>query len=636
MKITLFIGILLFFNPVFSQKLELREFDNNKKYTQAFIDSLIRDPEHAVKVSVYKKVLEKNNLMGWPHYYRGMASLVYREQKYDSTLYFAEKAIESYENAPVQRAIDEESLILAYFFKGKALRIKKNSFQAIEALQKALDLTKKYPYKWKAYINFDIANTHKSLGHNDIALNYHLANVNDSLFMTREAGSTFGSIGFLYQLMQKPDSALHYYNKSLNIYEEEEILDQQQRIYLRLGSLFQTQGLNESMNHYYSLAYETLKKREIDINDWSDPLTIETLIHYNKILLDQGQSSDVINDLPPLLDSLKAQTNGRYTKTELDLILFGQDYLVQAYLDEKEYFKAIEESQKKNDVLLTYTQQIQEEKIEELEIQYQTKEKEASILQLEESQEQQNVIINQQRIIAASLAGGLILLSILGFSFWRQRRLKNQYEKESLQQRLLRSQMNPHFVYNSLNFICALVEKKSSNTIPYINKLANLFRQVLANSREELVSLAEEISVLNNYLELQSNFSKKFHYDIQIAQDIHLEDIIIPPMIIQPFIENAIIHGLGNQEKTGKIEINIEKDRTQGLLICHIKDNGIGFSKGLKNKEIKSSKSISSVIVRDRLALFKKKFKVNSRFTIGENDQSGTHVQLFLPFFVDI
>ena len=282
-----------------------------------------------------------------------------------------------------------------------------------------------------------------------------------------------------------------------------------------------------------------------------------------------------------------------------------------------------------------YEKNKEREAIENLEIQYQVKQKNASISQLEENKQQQQQIITQQRIIAIILGGLLVLFSGLGYLFWKQRKLKNQYEKENLEQRLLRSQMNPHFVSNALNTVNALVDKKSDNVIPYINKLANLFRLTLSNSREEFISLNDEIAAVKYYLELQSNLSQDFDFSIKVDDEIDGDEIIIPPMLIQPFVENAILHGLVREDSRGKVTIEFTKNIPENLLQCNINDNGIGFQNSIKITKPKKHKSISGDIVKERLAILKKKFKVNTRYTIMENENQGTLVELYLPYLID-
>jgi len=228
-----------------------------------------------------------------------------------------------------------------------------------------------------------------------------------------------------------------------------------------------------------------------------------------------------------------------------------------------------------------------------------------------------------------------VLLSGFGYLFWKQRKLKNQYEKENLEQRLLRSQMNPHFIGNAMNTVSSLVERDSKETIPFINKLSNLFRLMLTNSREELVSLEEELVIINNYLELQSNFSQKFSFKVSIGDDVSLEEVVIPPMLIQPLIENAIVHGFSNSIKNREITINVIKDQKESLLKIEVGDNGSGFDQNVQLKNNQNRKSISGNIIKERLIILKKKFKVNSRLTVNSNEE-GTKVELYLPYLIDI
>ncbi len=178
-------------------------------------------------------------------------------------------------------------------------------------------------------------------------------------------------------------------------------------------------------------------------------------------------------------------------------------------------------------------------------------------------------------IILIALLGLLLLLSII---FLRFRRLKNEKMNIRLKNKVLGLQMNPHFIFNSLTAIQNSIMKndilKSAELIAVFSKL---IRQNLDFSARETISLFEEIEMLTNYLTTQKfRFDNVFNYKINVSDDVDIEGIQIPPMLIQPFVENAIEHGFKNMNQDGKIDINIfyKKDT-----ICfEIIDNGIGYS----------------------------------------------------------
>ncbi|WP_420573113.1 sensor histidine kinase [Kordia sp.] len=237
------------------------------------------------------------------------------------------------------------------------------------------------------------------------------------------------------------------------------------------------------------------------------------------------------------------------------------------------------------------------------------------------------------------IGGILIILTIIFSVRYYQRTLRNKYEKVVLQQRLLRSQMNPHFLFNTLNTILHTNDTNPEKTKQYVLKLSRLLRTTLENSREEFVPIQDEIEAIDHYLNLQSNFSAKFDFKVTIAPELETEFTYVPPMLIQPFVENAIIHGIMNTKTRGLISLNFAKNG-EDLISCTIVDNGIGYSKSLQEgkNNAKTHNSISGDIVKERLAIYKKQTKSNASLEIedildSEQQCVGTKVILNLPSY---
>ncbi|MGB0886436.1 MAG: sensor histidine kinase, partial [Chitinophagales bacterium] len=198
----------------------------------------------------------------------------------------------------------------------------------------------------------------------------------------------------------------------------------------------------------------------------------------------------------------------------------------------------------------------------------------------------------------------------------------------------LKSQMNPHFIFNLLNSIQALVLKGDIEaSYTYMTKFAKLVRQTLHFSDADLVELEDEIDLLKLYLDLEKlRFSKDFEYQI-IDNDI--EGIEIPPLLIQPFIENALVHGLLHKEgkKTLKLEFEF-KDK----LICTITDNGIGRkkSKEINERQRSNHKSFSTQAIEKRFKILNETYKGNFGFKyediFEEETFKETQMKLYLPF----
>ncbi|MBK9255971.1 MAG: histidine kinase [Saprospiraceae bacterium] len=172
-------------------------------------------------------------------------------------------------------------------------------------------------------------------------------------------------------------------------------------------------------------------------------------------------------------------------------------------------------------------------------------------------------------------------------------KLKADYEHRMihLEMQNLRSQMNPHFIFNALNSINGyIVENNTHLASEYLTKFSRLVRMILDHSKSEMIPLAKEIEALNLYVMMEKNrFDQPFDFNIIVDNNIDIDEIEVPPLILQPYIENAIWHGLMHQDKKGLIQINIEQ-KGDRLIFC-IADNGIGIKKA---GELKSKKAIKN------------------------------------------
>lgn len=223
----------------------------------------------------------------------------------------------------------------------------------------------------------------------------------------------------------------------------------------------------------------------------------------------------------------------------------------------------------------------------------------------------------------------------------RIKSLQTQEELRQSQLASLKAQMNPHFMFNALNSIqefIVLNEKKSANR--YMGKFADLMRMILDQSSKETVSLEDELKMIQLYLELEAlRFEEEFNYSLQVDPDIDTLYTFIPAMIVQPYIENAIKHGL--LHKHGNKELSVEFKQTDPTYLeCKIKDNGIGRKKSLEINGLRQKKytSFATGATQKRLELLnqgRKEQIVVSYTDYDENDfsETGTEVNLKIPLF---
>jgi len=245
---------------------------------------------------------------------------------------------------------------------------------------------------------------------------------------------------------------------------------------------------------------------------------------------------------------------------------------------------------------------------------------------------------NQNSYIIIGLISGLVLMVIIGLLVFRQDKLKTQIRETELEQRALRSQMNPHFMFNSLNSIQSLIATdNNAEASIYLAKFSRLMRRILQNSREAYIPLRQEIEFLDNYIELeQRRFKEAFDciIDEEAIEDAHF--VMIPPLVIQPFIENAIIHGLLRKSEKGTLTIRFE-DYNNNLIKCTVIDNGIGREAAAAFKTDQSQESLGIKITEQRLKYLTLKDKISEPFIRVldlkdvDGKATGTQVELLLP-----
>jgi len=216
---------------------------------------------------------------------------------------------------------------------------------------------------------------------------------------------------------------------------------------------------------------------------------------------------------------------------------------------------------------------------------------------------------------------------------------ERKVEMSKIELKALRSQMNPHFVFNSLNAIQHYIfNTRSDEAIKYLNKFARLVRIILNNSDKPTVTVGEDIEALKLYLELeQMRFEEKFDYELIIDPTVDPDYDIMPPLLMQPYVENAILHGLNPKSEKGKLTIRLYSEKN--FLICTITDNGIGREKASEIRRtmpFRKHKSLGMKITEDRLRILNEINNSQLSVTItdlkDENGKAqGTRVELFVP-----
>ena len=266
------------------------------------------------------------------------------------------------------------------------------------------------------------------------------------------------------------------------------------------------------------------------------------------------------------------------------------------------------------------------------------------VIQKEELQKKELLLQQQakQNKLQLLFAGLFAMMLVgIGFLFYNRMQLKKnltlQKELAEYEQKALHIQMNPHFVFNCLGSISSfIVQNGTHSAVKYLAKFSKLMRLTLEYSKQSLIPIDKEIQSLENYLELeQLRFNQKFNFIISKDKAIE-DDIALPPLLLQPFVENAIIHGVIPSKELGTISIAFQiQDQS---LVCIIEDNGIGYatSRAIKEKSVTVHQSMALDITKKRLQMIasstSKKAEVTiDDMTIATDGTNGTRVTLYLP-----
>lgn len=255
-------------------------------------------------------------------------------------------------------------------------------------------------------------------------------------------------------------------------------------------------------------------------------------------------------------------------------------------------------------------------------------------LYLDRSEENtQKAVIARQQIIIFSLIAIVLVVGVTSVFIYRGAQ-SSKRANQLLALKSLRSQMNPHFIFNALNSVNHFIAQQDERTANrFLSEFSQLMRLVLEYSQEDFITLQKEQEILSLYMKLEHyRFRDKFEYEISIDESINAESILVPPMLIQPYLENAVWHGLRYRESVGFLKLSMEQ--RDGFLIVTVTDNGIGRKKSaeLKTENQKKHKSTGLKNIKERLAIlnnvYKKHYDVN--VSDGENEE-GTRVEIKFP-----
>ncbi|MEP6684479.1 MAG: tetratricopeptide repeat protein [Parafilimonas sp.] len=483
-----------------------------------------------------------------------------------------------------------------------------NNTKALQYIQRALNLYKKQGSQQGIADSYgSMGSIYDNLNQTENSLTAYQQQLAISSAMNYERGMANASIniGIDYSEMKDYKNALLYLNKSIKS--------------------FQTSGNNSSL----SAALDEVGK----IYSYAPP----EILFSEKITLSESYKKAIAFQLKSIEAAKEAQ--------DLSVQKTALEDLSNTYEKQKDFEKAL--SAYKQSVILQDSILNEDKKLElnRIEMQYTFDKREDSIKN--ESEKRQTLssakIKQQQTIRNAVIAGTIIILlsAVLVFIFYKRKHDAVEKAKEAelnaevadTEMKALRAQMNPHFIFNSLNSIGDYIIRndiKAANN--YLTKFAGVIRLILENSEHKTVTLEKDLKALELYMDIERlRLNNKFSYEIKVDETIDKNNVLVPPLILQPFVENSIWHGLTKKDGEGKIKIHISQ--TEDMLTCIIEDNGVGTERSeIFKQEVKamSKKSLGMKITNARIAVINKVKNTNAVVEIS-NEEAGVRAKITLP-----
>ncbi len=505
-----------------------------------------------------------------------------------------------------------------------------------------------------------------ALDYNQRALELAESVDNPSVHIKRSINVALNGIGNLYQTLEQYDQAIVQFERALKLEEE---LGNKLGLAINhqnIGNCLEEKGDLESAleNYRKSLAYN----EEIG----SEYGTIICKNSLAQIYLKQDMPYAALVLLEPLLEasqrigdffitaSIFINTGWAHTKLgnfdqahdfitkglEMAInrnmpssILYGYQKLSELEYDRGDFKKAYEYYKKADEHAAQISSATNLRYMNDIIERYETDKKNNQIAVLAKQNEIVRLRLkkNETTLLVSALIVGLI--SSILYILYRQYQSKNEKRVLTLEQKMLRSQMNPHFLFNSLNSIkLYIINNEQKNAVHYLNKFSKLVRKILEASSQREISLAEELETVELYMNIENiRFSNEIDFRVEVDEDINVDNVKIPSLTLQPFLENSLWHGLSPKEGEKKIHIHVKR-KDKGHVSIEILDNGVGRTMAEANKEnrVLKRKSVGIHITKERLANFAKDYQNNFDVDIvdlydDDGKPNGTKVVLDIP-----
>ncbi|MBL4559702.1 MAG: tetratricopeptide repeat protein [Labilibaculum sp.] len=613
------------------ESIPKEQFPEEKQITETIKKAeQLRDSSYNESIKIGKLALEmallsdNSNILAST--YKSLGVTYYYQGIFDSAQYYYEKALIEFNEIGDSLNIGKVSGNIGIVYR----RTRKYD-QALRQYLYALKIYKSLGYKKGiGGTYFNIGGLYQTLGFPDKALSFYqnAQQIYENLGDDNRLSSIFINMGVLQSELENYDQALSYRFKALALNEKTGNTQQKSTILMNIGQSYQAIDQANKALDYYNLCEEL----RIQLNDrWG----------ISKVFLLKATTYDQIGE------NVQAE---KYYKKSIQACLDNQ-----LTIDLKEtyfFYSSFLEKQNQPSEAINYLKKyhfindsliaiFQNKAVKELTAKYESEQQKRELEVLQQKSQIQHLELGEKNawiivlIIVIILGIAAIMVSL------RINQLRVDHKIMDLRQKVLLTQMNPHFLFNSLTAIQSFIlDNKNKEANNYLSKLASLVRGILENSREEFVSLKTELETLKDYIDLQKlRFENEINYEFEIDDNIDLDQVLVPPMLAQPFVENALVHGMLRNNPNARIQVKVSLNKNMDSLYFQIKDNGIGIDEAKKLSATKNHKSIATSIALDRVKIYNFKSSKKMKFEIidlknTDPKQNGTQVTYGIPLHI--
>nr|WP_319401241.1 tetratricopeptide repeat protein [uncultured Carboxylicivirga sp.] len=546
-----------------------------------------------------------NNAIGEAYYFL---------QEFDSARVYYKKALDGY-----SRLGDKEHEATSYNDLGLVYYWQANYSLALENYNLSLEVSKQ--------LNDEegVAQSHHNIGmvygrwerydqqfeHYNIALKLYEKNEDDL-----SVANLSNNMAITYAALKRYDKALENYRKAYFAYKKIGDEAKMAIVSTNLGCLFVYQGENHRALEYFNEAINYFIKAKDQMS----------------LVAAYSSTGDAYKEVGNYKRALEYYIKAEEANSDLELLSIRKDNYYSFYLVYKEmgdYDKALEAYEYYNEIKDSIFTDENYNRLLQLEKKYHTEKDEKELLKLK-AKEQRHELWLWGLSFFFLFCAVIVLIGVYIL------KIKEKQRRQIMEHKVLRNQMNPHFIFNSLSALqCFIIEGNQDDAIDFVADFSVLMRLVLQYAKEESITLKKEKEILERYMSLQNKrFENKIDLSLQIDEQLQIEKVMVPPMLTQPFVENAIEHAGLEALDDGFIKVIFIKDGNK--LLITIEDNGIGIKQAQQKKKLINHKSIAMQLTRERIRLLQehrgKKFDAMEIEDLSDYDLSGTRISFRIPY----